>query len=92
MVAVEGERSELEEQLQNSIDNLTLELGELKSKHDVVANERDEALEKQREMEEHISKMGLINKEAMNAVTHSVEWGKGSIVCFTINCSHQHIR
>lgn len=74
---MEGERSTLEQQLQLTIDDLKVELDEVKSNLEQVTKEKDEALEKQHEMEEHISKMGLINKEAMNVVSNSIEWGKG---------------
>lgn len=80
MEAVEGERTTLEEDLQNTIDELTVELADVKSKFEVVVKERDEALEKKNEMEDHISKMGLVNKEAMNAITHSIDWGKGNMM------------
>lgn len=75
---MEGERTTLEQQLQNTIDDLTIELGDVKTKLETVTKEKDEAIEKQREMEEHISKMGLVNKEAMDIVSNSIEWGKGS--------------
>lgn len=74
---MEGERTTLEQQLQVTIDDLTIELDDVKIKLEQVTKEKDEALEKQHEMEEHISKMGLINKEAMNIVSNSIEWGTG---------------
>lgn len=83
---MEGERTELEQQLQNTIDDLTVELHELREKLDIVTKEKDEAIEREHEMEEHIAKMGLVNKEAMDVVAHSVEWGKGNKITsiFTI--------
>lgn len=78
METAEGERTTLEQELQNTIDDLTLELDETKSKLVEVTSQRDEAIEKEQEMEEHISKMGMNNKEAMNTVSNSIEWGKGS--------------
>lgn len=85
LVAVEGERTTLEQQLQNTIDDLTLELDDVKCKLETVTKERDEAIDKQREMEEHISKMGLVNKEAMDIVSNSIEWGKGNYTSFYFN-------
>lgn len=79
MEAVEGERTSLEQELQNTIDDLTVELSEVKSKLNIVTKEKTEAIEKKREMEDHISKMGLVNKEAMNVVSNSIEWGKGKL-------------
>lgn len=63
--------------LQNQIDDLQAELAETKSTLAETNKQKNDALNKCKEMEEHIARIGLSNKETMSLVTSSIDWGKG---------------
>ncbi|CAH1160222.1 unnamed protein product, partial [Phaedon cochleariae] len=73
---IEGERSTQEESLQQQLDELSAEMERNRYALRTVTNERDLAVSKCSEMEEHIAKMGLENRETMNLVSSSIQWGK----------------
>ncbi|XP_050501237.1 myosin-8-like isoform X2 [Diabrotica virgifera virgifera] len=73
---VQGERTMCEETLIDKIDALEDELKNIKKELVIVSKERDEAEEKCKGMEDQISRLGMQNRETMDMVTHSINWGK----------------
>ncbi|KAJ8910163.1 hypothetical protein NQ315_005766 [Exocentrus adspersus] len=73
---VEGEKCSVEEKLQNDIVALESELSETKENMEALSKEKEEAINRCREMEDYISKMGVEFKETMHMVSNSIEWGK----------------
>lgn len=77
MEEVEGEKTSVEEQLQNSMEILKSELSDVRENMETLSREKDEATHRCKEMEEYIAKMGLEFKETMHMVSNSIDWGKG---------------
>ncbi|VEN38563.1 unnamed protein product, partial [Callosobruchus maculatus] len=75
--SIQDDRSNIKEKMQEIIDDLTEKLRRAETQLEEVTKEKNDAIEKCSEMEEHMSRLGLQNRETMNALSNSVEWGKG---------------
>ncbi|XP_057654704.1 myosin heavy chain, clone 203-like isoform X1 [Diorhabda carinulata] len=72
---IQGERTMCEESLMSKLASLQSELETVKRELEQANAEKNEAQEKCKGMEELITKMGLDNKETMNMVSNSMNWG-----------------
>ncbi|XP_074037753.1 uncharacterized protein isoform X2 [Leptinotarsa decemlineata] len=65
-----------EETLQKNLDEVRKELEDTKEALEKMTVEKNEVTEKCKEMEDHLARMGLENKETMDMVSNSIVWGK----------------
>ncbi|CAH1962431.1 unnamed protein product [Acanthoscelides obtectus] len=73
---MQDDRTNIQDRMQTIIDDLTGKLNQAEAQLEEVTKEKDEACERCREMEEHMSRLGIQNRDTMNAVSNSVNWGK----------------
>lgn len=81
---MEGEKSSVEEELNNNLEILKSELTQVKGNLEALHKEKDEATQRCKEMEEYIAKMGVEFKETMHMVSNSIDWGKGKRSTFSL--------
>ncbi|CAG9854149.1 unnamed protein product [Phyllotreta striolata] len=67
----------VKDSLRSEIKRLQVEMEDLRGQLDAVTVERDEVRQRCKEMSDHISELGRENKQTMDIVSNSIQWGRG---------------